>query len=103
MIFRSNVEWLGCDCEENPAHVAENPYDIVDSNGIVVDEDPRIRLIGKWQEFVYTRPGLCQIPMPCRPQENECINCHKREERRQDEDDDGRAAHRAPAISDAGR
>ena len=23
----------------------------------------RIRLIGKWRELVYTRPGLCQIPI----------------------------------------
>ena len=39
VIFRpySNV----LQCEENPAHLAKNSYDIVDSNGIVVDEDPR--------------------------------------------------------------
>jgi L,D-transpeptidase YcbB len=42
VIFRPYSKVLrGIQCEENPAHPAEHSYNIVDSNGIVVDEDPR--------------------------------------------------------------
>jgi hypothetical protein len=70
------------------------------------DGDPTFRQsdIGKWQELVYTRPRLCQIPY-CRAgrkNTNALIATNERNPPRM-KTMPGCTAHNAPAMSDAGR